>query len=134
MGHDQTDKVGCHCSVAFLFITDNKPNRFPNFFPLARLLLSNHCLLSQSPRQAYPNRFRYAPIDGYIRFAVYTFVSQHFLRLRIIFRYSVFSLCKSAHIIFVTGIDRTYLPVTIFRLGQGSFVRCARAAFPAPSG
>lgn len=32
MGHDQTDKVGCHCSVAFLFITDNKPNRFPNFY------------------------------------------------------------------------------------------------------
>ena len=32
MGYNQTDKVGCHCSVAFLFITDNKPNRFPNFY------------------------------------------------------------------------------------------------------
>lgn len=108
MGHDQTDKVGCHCSVAFLFITDNKPNRFPNFY----LFLWRVCF-SQTIVCFHNRLGKLILIDfvmhrlmGYIRFAVNTFVSQHFFRLRKIFRNSVFSLCKSAHIFFVTGIDR----------------------------
>ena len=59
MGHDQTDKVGCHCSVAFLFITDNKPNRFPNFYLFAnnssflRILWYNKCTLDHPARKRH---------------------------------------------------------------------------------